>query len=116
MFAAGLNKDLVPLLFRKTDNFIFNTGAITGADSLNLSAVERRAVEIVQDYLFRLLIGVSNIADRRIIRLEAIVVGKTYQLFVAVLNFQVIGINAAQIDAGRRTGFKAACRNTEPFQ
>ena len=62
VLAAGLYKNGVALLILKTHHFILNGGAVARADALDVSAVERRTVQIIQNDLVGLGVGVSDVA------------------------------------------------------
>ena len=70
--AARLNEKLVAFLVRKTDNFILNARAVARADALDLSAVERRAIEVRQNHALRLRIRPRDMAHRLVLHLSLI--------------------------------------------
>ena len=62
VLAAGLDKDRVALLFFKTDDLILDGRAVARPHALNVAAVQRRAVQVVEDDLVRRGVCVGDIA------------------------------------------------------
>ena len=62
ILTAGLNKDGMALLLLKAHDLILDGRAVARTDALNIPAVERRAVQVVENDLVGLGVGIGNIA------------------------------------------------------
>ena len=79
---ARLHKYLVPRLFRKAHHLVLNRRTISRADALDLSAVQRAAVQVRMDNTMRLLIGEGYIAIHLIFHLALCQKGKRLDALV----------------------------------
>ena len=113
---AGLDEDLVPLLFREADDLVLDGRAVPRADALDLPTVQRRTFQIGKDDVLRLRTRISDITDCLVRRRYAFVVGKTDRLFVSVLDLQRIQVHRTRVDARWRAGLEAAGLHAEAFQ
>ena len=108
----------MPILPCKPHYLVLNRRAVTRADALDHAAVERAALDIVQNDSVRLRVGVGDPALHLVVhrgigheaeRLKFIV-------RVAGLAFQLREVDAPPMHASRRTGLEAAQRQTGGFQ
>ena len=112
VLAAGLHKDRVALLVFEADHLVLDGGAVPGPHALDVAAVEGRAVQVVQNHLVGLGVGVGDVA------VDLVVHGRPGQkaegleqlVGVAGLAFQLGEINAAAMDPGGGAGLEAAQR------
>src|SRR5262249_34308258 len=58
----GLEKDLVPLLVRKSKNLVLERRTIPRPDALNLTVVERRPADVRANEIADAVVGVNQIA------------------------------------------------------
>ena len=79
----------MPLFFRKADYLILNRGAVSGTYTVNFSAVKGRTVNIIENYLLCIFIGICNVAGQLVFRGIDSVKGKGDNSFVTVLTFKV---------------------------
>ena len=112
VLAAWLHKDRVALLLFKADDLVLNGRAVPRADALNVAAVERRAVQIVENDLMGRGIRVGDVAVDLVVHRHAGHKAERLQLGVGVagLAFELREVDAAAVDAGGRAGLEAAQR------
>src|ERR1700677_5123011 len=60
----GLNDDLMPLFFRKTNDFVFYGGTIPGTYTLDCSIIERRSHQSIANGLMHTGMGFHGPAKR----------------------------------------------------
>ena len=114
--AAWFNKYLMPLLFGEADYFILNARAIARADSVYLSGIERRAVEVRENNFLRLLPRVGHIAFARVLHFVPARERKRHYIFIAELRFELFGLNASAVDSRGRARLESAQRESEGFE
>ena len=100
------------LLFFKADNLVLNGRAVARAHALDVAAVQRRAVQVVQDDAVHFGVGVGDVAVHLVVHRRAgqKAEGLQFAVGVAGLALQLGKINAAAVYAGGRAGFEAAQR------
>ena len=112
ILTAGLDKDGMALLLLKAHDLILDGRAVARANALNIPAVERRAVEIVENDLVGLGVGVGNVAVDLVVHRHAGHKAERLQLAVRVagLTLKLVKVDAAAVDAGRCAGLEPAQR------
>ena len=114
--AAGLDKDLMPLLIRKAHDLIFDAGAVPRADPLDFPAVERGAVEIFENDAPRLRIRPRDVAGLRIRQRRLCLKGERNHRLIPVLPLQEGKINAPPQHPRRGSRLEPPQHNAEPLQ
>ena len=118
VLAAGLHKDGVAVFACKAHHLVLDGRAIARAHALDHAAVERAALDVVQNDLVRFRVRVGDPALHLVvhgcIRHEA--EGLQLAVRVAGLAFQLTEVDAAAVHAGRGAGLEPAQRQTGCFQ
>ena len=99
------------LLIRKADNFILNARAIAWPHSLNFAAVKWGAVQVIQNDLLGIRVGIGNVAKRAVLNRLRCSKGEGHRMLIARLRLQFCKIDAPPVYPGGRAGFKAPGRN-----
>ena len=98
-----LDKDLVPVVVRKFDHFIFDGRTVSGADTLDNSCINRRPADVPADDFVCLPVGISeparNLLDLHIFRVRR--VGEGNDFSVPLLNFHFRIVKRPAVHAGR---------------
>ena len=118
VLAAGLHKDGVPVLARKAHHLVLNGGAVPGANPLDHAAIERAALDVVQNDPVGLGVGIGNPAFDLVVHgcIRQKAEGLQLAVRVAGLAFQLGEVDASPVDAGRGTGLEPPQRQTGGFQ
>ena len=116
--AFGFEKKLVHFLIRKLYDFVFDRGAVTRADGLNLSAVHGRAVNVLADNAVRLRRGVRDVAGhlRIVMGYAPGAEAERSGIGVARLLRETRPVDGASVEARRSAGLEAASAQAELFQ
>lgn len=98
------------LLLFKADDLVLNGRAVPRADTLNVAAVERQAVQVVENDLMGRGVRVGDVAVDLVVHRHAGHRTERAQLGVGVagLTFELREVDAAAVDAGGRAGLEAA--------
>ena len=115
---ARLHEDGMPVLSCKPHHLVLNRRAVARADALDHAAVERAALDIVQNDPVRLRVGVGDPALHLVVHRGIGHEAERLKLIVRVagLAFQLGEVDAPPMHPGRRTGLEAAQRQTGGFQ
>ena len=102
----------------KADDLILDGGAVARTDALDHAAVERAALDVVQNDPVRLRVGVGDPAFHLVVhgRIGQEAEGLQLMVRVAGLAFQLREINAAPVDTGRGAGLEPAQRQARRLQ
>ena len=106
----------MPLLFGEADYFILYARAIARTDSVYLSGIERRAVEVRENNFLRLLPCVGHIAFARVLHFVPARERKRHYILIAELRFELFGLNASAVDSRGRARLESAQRESEGFE
>ena len=114
--SGRLQKDLVPLLVGKLDDFILDGGAIPGPNTLDRAAIHGRKMEIVPDHLMGSGVGVGDKA-RDLRQLDAAIPkAELADRLVPFLLLQSLPIDGVLPQPGGRAGFQPAHFHGQPTQ
>ena len=118
VLAAGLYEQRVTVLAGEAHHLILNRGAIARADTLDHAAVQRAALDIIQNDLVGLGVRVGDPAFHLVVHgcIGQEAEGLQFAVRVAGLAFQLGKINAAAVHPGGGTGLEPAQRQTGGFQ
>ena len=118
VLAAGLHEERVAVLARKAHHLILNGGAVARADTLDHAAVQRAALDVIQNDLMGLGVRVGDPALHLVVHgcIGQKAEGLQFAVRVAGLAFQLGKINAAAVHPGRGAGLEPAQRQTGGFQ
>ena len=118
VLTAGLHKDGVAVLARKAHHLVLDGGAVTRADTLDHAAVQRAALDVVQNDLVGLRVRVGDPAFHLVVHgcIGQEAEGLQFAVRVAGLAFQLGKINAAAVHPGGGAGLEPAQRQTGSFQ
>ena len=118
VLAAGLYEQRVAVLAGEAHHLILNGGAVARADTLDHAAVQRAALDIIQNDLVGLRVRVGNPAFHLIVQgcIGQKAEGLQFAVRVAGLAFQLGKINAAAVHPGRGAGLEPAQRQTGGLQ
>ena len=104
------------LLVRKADDLILDARAITGADPVDLAAIQRRTVEVVEDDPFRLRRRPGDGAVHPVSQFPGCFKGEGHHRLLARLALQAGKIDAGPQNPGGGAGFEPAQGNPQPLQ
>ena len=118
VLAAGLYEQRVTVLAGEAHHLILNGGAVARADTLDHAAVQRAALDIIQNDLVGLGVRVGDPAFHLVVHgcIGQKAEGLQFAVRVAGLAFQLGKINAAAVHPGRGAGLEPAQRQTGGFQ
>ena len=114
--AHGLKEELMARFIGKTNNFIFDAGAISGADAFDLTRIKRGFVYMLADYAVCFLVCISDVAGKlgSCIKLCNICISAVRsELFFAVLALKHGIIHRARVDSRGCTCFESEHFYTE---
>ena len=63
ILTARLDEKLMPLFIGEADDLILEARAVSGANTLDLAAVKRTAVDVIKDDLLGVLVRPADMAD-----------------------------------------------------
>ena len=106
--AAGLQKELVPGLFRKAHHLVFNRRTVAGPRPVDDAAEQRRTVEGGPDERVGLLVGIGEPADGPVVHRGIPVEGKARLLRVAGLGLHFGEVQTPAGDPGGRPRLEPA--------
>ena len=117
VLAAGLYEQRVTVLAGEAHHLVLNGGAVARADTLDHAAVQRAALDIIQNDLVGLGVRVGDPAFHLIVHgcIGQKAEGLQFAVRVAGLAFQLGKINAAAVHPGRGAGLEPAQRQTGGF-
>ena len=101
-------EDLVPVLVRKPDHFIFDARAVPWADAVDFAAVQRCPVQVVQDDFVRFRRGPGQIAAVGVLQLPVCQEGEGHHRIVAFLFLHLVKVDGSYVHPGRGAGFVPA--------
>jgi hypothetical protein len=104
----GFQKNLVLILFREADSFIFDGRAVSGSSPFNDSGIEGRAVQTGADDFMRSGVGISNVAGYLSQRNHLIAERERPGWMIAPLFLKPGKVYAPSIQPGAGSGFKAS--------
>ena len=106
------------LLLFEADDLVLDRRAVARADALNVAAVERRAVQVVENDLVGRGVCVGDVAVDLVVHRHAghKAEGLQFVVWVAGLAFELREVDAAAVDAGGRAGLEAAQREAVRHQ
>ena len=118
VLAAGLYEQRVTVLAGEAHHLILDGGAVARADTLDHAAVQRAALNVVQNDFMRLGVRVGDPAFHLVVHgcIGQKAEGLQFAVRVAGLAFQLGKINAAAVHPGRGAGLEPAQRQTGGFQ
>ena len=118
VLAAGLHEQRVAVLAGEAHHLILDGWAVARADTLDHAAVQRAALDVVQNDLVGLRVRVGDPAFHLVVHgcIGQKAEGLQFAVRVAGLAFQLGKINAAAVHPGRGAGLKPAQRQTGGFQ
>ena len=103
-----LHKELVADFFRKAHYLILDAWAIAGTYTLDFSGIEGRPAYVLTDYLVSFLICIAYPAGRLVYHGTLGFKAEGNYMLIAILNFQLIVINAVLCNPCGGSGLKAA--------
>ena len=115
---AGLHKNGVTVLARKAHHLVLDGGAVARANALDHAAVERAALDVVQNDPVGLGVGIGDPALHLVVHgcVGQEAEGLQLAVRVAGLAFQLAEIDAAAVHPGRGAGLEPAQRQTGGLQ
>mgnify|MGYP000361627069 CR=1 FL=1 len=118
VLAAGLYEERVTVLAGEAHHLILNGGTVARADTLDHAAVQRAALDIVQNDLVGLRVRVGDPAFHLVVHgcIGQKAEGLQFAVRVAGLALQLGEVDASPVDAGRRTGLEPPQGQTGGFQ
>ena len=118
VLAAGFHKNGVAVLARKAHHLILDGGAVARANALDHAAVERAALDVIQNDPVGLRVGIGDPALHLVVHGGVGQEAEGLQLIVRVagLAFQLAEIDAAAVHPGRGAGLEPAQRQTGGLQ
>ena len=113
-----LHKNLMPFLFGKLYDFIFNGRTISRPCPLDLAGKQRRSGNVIPDDPVRFLIRICQPAVDLLLCdiLRLVRERKRTDKIVSFLNLHFGKINCSAVDSCRRTGLKSSDRKSETDQ
>ena len=111
----GLEEELVHFLVGELDDLVFDRGAVARADRLDLTAVHRRAVDVLADDAMGLGRGPGDVAGylRIVMRYPLGAEAEWSGIFVTWLEREARPVNGASVEARRSAGLEAAAAQAE---
>src|SRR5215469_9262477 len=103
-------------LIGEFNDFVFNGRAVARADTLDLSAVHRRAMHILADHVVSLRGGERDEAGHLPLRDGTRPKAEWRGIEIAGLHRQAIPIDGTSIQPWRRAGFEPAAAQAKSFQ
>ena len=118
VLAAGFHKNGVAVLARKAHHLVLDGGAVARANALDHAAIERAALDVIQNDPVGLGVGVGDPAFHLVVHGCIGHKAEGLQLIVRVagLAFQLGKIDAAAVHPGRGTGLEPAQRQPGSLQ
>src|SRR5258707_13850129 len=106
--AFGLQEELVRGLVGELDDLVFDAGAVTRTNALDLARIHGRAVHVFSDDAVRLCRGEGDIARHLLLRDLLCTEAEGRGIGVARLHLKAGPVNASSIQPRRRSGLKPA--------
>ena len=118
VLTAGLHKDGVAVLARKAHHLVLDGGAVTRADTLDHAAVQRAALDVVQNDLVGLRVRVGDPAFHLVVHGGVGHEAEGLQLVVRVagLTLQPAEVDAAPVHTGGGAGLEPPQGQTGSLQ
>ena len=104
----GLDEKLMAFAFGEADDFIFNGGAVAGANALDAAGEKGRLFEAARKDLVNLGVRISDPAGLLVLEGRSGEIGEATGGFVAGLSFEPGVVYGSAIQTGRGAGFHAA--------
>lgn len=106
----------MPLLIRETDDFVLDAGTVPGPHPFDFAAVERRAVEVVQNHPLGFRVGPGDVAIGEIVQRAVRFKGEGNYRVLPRLALQPGKIDAGTEHPGGGAGLEAPQLNAQRRQ
>src|SRR5258708_2082483 len=111
-----LQKELVRSLVRELDDLVFDAGAVTRANALDLPGIHRRAMHVFADDAMRFRGGESDIARHLLLRDLFCAEAERRGIGIAGLGFESRPVDGAAVETRRRARLQAAAAQTQQLE